>query len=310
VPNNSVFTNIGSMRNRGVELTVNTSLVETGTFKWATSFNFTKMKNKVLSLVAANNNADITQGSSVASVGKPLGTFKLIPWAGVNPANGNPRWYAADGTIKEYHFGESGSAAWTDAEGRATTPISASTDAVYSDKGGLPSWMGGWDNTFTFRQFDLGVNIIYSGGNYIYNSTSATMLNNGVINNFTTILDRWTRPGQQTDVPKLYLQDNQANIASSRFLEKGDFARVRTITLGYALPQQVLTKMGISRFRIYAQAFNPWLITKYSGLDPDINTAARSNTSDASSANNIQLGIDALGTPQQKTLTLGVNVSF
>ena len=310
VPNSSVYTNIGSMRNRGVEFTLNFSPIETPNFKWATSFNFTKMSNEVLSLVASNNNADITQGNSVASVGRPLGTFKLIRWAGVNPDNGNPRWYAADGTIKEYHFGESGSSAWTDAEGKAVTPISVSTDAVYSDKGGLPSWMGGWDNTLTFKNFDFGVNIIYSGGNYIYNSTSATMLNNGVINNFTTILDRWTTPGQVTDVPKLYLQDNQANVASTRFLEKGDFARVRTITLGYALNQNLLSKIGFSRVRVYAQAFNPFLITNYSGLDPDINTAARSNTSESSSANNIQLGIDALGTPQQKTYTLGVTVSF
>jgi TonB-dependent starch-binding outer membrane protein SusC len=310
VPNSSVYTNIGSMRNRGVEFSLNTALVEKAGFKWNTAFNFTNMSNQVLSLVAANGNADITQGSSVASVGKALGTFKLIRWAGVNPANGNPRWLAADGTTKEYHFGESGSAAWTDAEGKPVSPISASADAVYSDKGGLPTWMGGWDNTFTFRQFDLGVNIIYSGGNYIYNSTSATMLNNGVINNFTTILDRWTTPGQVTDVPRLYLQDNQANIASTRFLEKGDFARVRTITLGYALPQNLVNKLGLSRVRVYGQAFNPFLITGYSGLDPDINTAARSNTSESNTANNIQLGIDALGTPQQKTLTLGVNVSF
>ncbi|MBF9252008.1 TonB-dependent receptor [Pontibacter sp. 172403-2] len=310
VPNSAVYTNIGSMRNRGFEFSFNTVPVQTKNFSWATSFNYTHINNEVLSLVPSNGNADIQQGSSVASVGKPLGTFKLIQWAGVNPDNGNPRWFAADGTIKEYHFGATGAAAWTDPEGNAVSPISPSSDAVYSDRGGLPTWMGGWNNTFTFKDFDLGIDIIYSGGNYIYNQTTASMLSNAVQNNFSVILDRWTTPGQVTDVPRVYLQDNQANTASTRFLEKADFARVRTITLGYTLNKSLTDKIGISRARVYVQAFNPFLVTGYSGLDPDVNTAARANTSNSNSANNIQLGIDSRATPQPKTYTIGLNVSF
>lgn len=310
VPNNSVYTNIGNMRNRGVELTLNTSPVVTKDFKWSTSINFTRIWNKVLSLVATNKNADIIQGSSVASVGRQLGTFYLVRWAGVNPANGDPTWYAKDGTIKEYHFGATGTSVWTDDKGNTVSPVSVSADGVYSDKGGLPTWMGGWDNTFTYKKFDLGITLIYSGGNYIYNSTRASMLSNAVMNNFSVILDRWTTAGQKTDIPKLYLSDNQGNTASTRFLEKGDFARVRAITLGYALGKTLLSRIGFDQARIYAQAFNPFLITKYSGLDPDVNTSSRSNTSNASTANNIQIGIDALGTPQQKTYTIGVNLSF
>jgi hypothetical protein len=310
VPNSSVYTNIGNMRNRGIELTLNTAPVTTRNFKWNTSINFTRIWNKVISLVSANKNADIIQGSSVASVGRPLGTFLLVRWAGVNPANGDPMWYAKDGSIKEYHLGASGAAVWTDDKGSPVAPVSVSGDGVYSDKGGLPTWMGGWDNTFTYKQFDLGITLIYSGGNYIYNSTSATMLSNVVQNNFTGILNRWTTPGQKTDVAKLYLQDNQANTASTRFLEKGDFARVRTISLGYTLDKSILSRIGFDQTRLYVQAFNLFLVTKYSGLDPDVNSSSRSNTSNTTTANNIQLGIDALATPQPKTLTIGLNLSF
>ncbi|MBE7173507.1 MAG: TonB-dependent receptor [Williamsia sp.] len=303
VPGNSISTNIGDMRNRGIEFTLNTSPVSTKHFKWTTSFNFTRTWNKVLSLVTTNNNADITSGNSVASVGKPLGTYKMIRWAGVDPANGNPTWYAADGTIKEYHFGASGSGLWTDLKGSPVTAITASTDAVYLDRSGIPTWSGGWDNTLTFKDFDLGFSIIYSGGNYIYNSTKASMLSNNVQNNFTAILDRWTTAGQKTDVPRVYLQDNQGNIASTRFLEKGEFARVRTITAGYTVNRSLLNKAGFTRARVYAQAFNAFLFTNYSGLDPDINTSVRGGS-------NIAAGTDALGTPQPKTLTLGLNLSF
>jgi len=310
VPNNSVYTNIGTMRNRGIEFTVNTSPVNTKDFKWNSSLNISRIWNTVLTLVASNNNADITQGSSVASIGKPLGTFNLIRWAGVNPDNGNPMWYAKDRTIKQYNFGATGNGIWNDLKGNPVSAISVSADAVYSDKGGIPTWFGGWDNTFTYKQFDLGVNILFSGGNYIYNSTLASMLSNNVMNNFTAILNRWNAAGQQTDVPKLYLQDNQGNTASTRFLEKGDFARVRTISLGYVLNNNMLSTIGFDRVRAYLQAFNPFLITKYTGLDPDVNTSSRSNTSNATTSNNIQIGIDALGTPQQKTFTIGLNLTF
>lgn len=303
VPGNSILTNIGNMKNQGIEFTFNTSPVATKVFKWTTSLNYSHISNKVLSLVNSNNNADITSGNSVASVGKPLGTFKLIRWAGVDAANGNPMWYAKDGTVKEYHLGVSGAGAWTDANGNPTTGITTASDAVYADKSGLATWYGGWDNTFNYKQFDLGFSILYSGGNYIYNSTRASMLSNNVQNNFTVILDRWTTPGQQTDVPKVFLGDNQANIASTRFLEKGDFARLRTITLGYTVPVKLLNKISVERLRIYAQAFNPFIVTKYSGLDPDINTTSRTG-------NNISIGNDALGTPQPKTFTLGLNLSF
>ncbi|MDB4927306.1 MAG: TonB-dependent receptor [Mucilaginibacter sp.] len=303
VPGTSISTNIGNMRNRGIEFSLNTMLINRKDFNWSTSFNYTHLWNKVLSLVSTNNNADITSGNNVASIGRPLSTYKLINWAGVDPNTGNPTWYAANGTVKEYHLGASGSGLWTDLSGNPVSPITVASDAAYLNKSGLPTWYGGWDNTFTYKSFDLNVSIIYSGGNYIYNSSRASMLSNNVQNNFSAILDRWTTPGQVANVPKLYLGDNTANIASTRFLEKGDFARVRTIALGYTPKKLFLNKFGVSRVRIYAQIFNPFLITKYSGLDPDINTSVRAGS-------NIAAGTDALGTPQAKTVTLGINVNF
>lgn len=302
VPGSSITTNIGGMYNKGVEFTINATPVSTKTFTWTSSFNFTKIKNEITGLVPANNNADIVSGVNVASVGRALGTFFLPKWAGVDPATGNPMWYAKDGTIKRYNFGAPTATLWTNDKGTAVSALSAA-DYVYIDKGGLPTYYGGWSNTFQFKQFDLGVDIVYQGGNYIYNSSKAGMLTNVFSNNFTAILNRWTTAGQNTDIPKLWLADNTGNQASTRWLEKGDFVRFRTITVGYNFSRNLVNKIGFDNIRFYLQAFNPFIITKYSGLDPDVNTSGTTQS-------NIALGVDSRATPQPRSFTLGINVGF
>jgi TonB-linked SusC/RagA family outer membrane protein len=297
VPNSSITTNIGGMTNKGIEVTINATPISTKNFTWTTSLNYTNIKNTVNVLVPSNGNADIISGFQVASVGKSLGLYQLPNWAGVNPANGNPMWYAANGSIKMWDFSTQ---KWLDDKGNASTAL-AFADYQYQDKTGLPKWYGGWDNTFKYKNFDLGISITYAGGNYIYNTTKASMLTNFFSNNFTAILNRWTKPGDVTDIPRLYQSDNQANVSSTRFLEKGDYVRVRTITLGYNFQKNLLNKAGIENIRLYVQAFNPFTITKYSGLDPDVNY---------NSFSNIAIGIDNRATPQVKTITAGLNITF
>lgn len=297
VPNSSITTNIGGMVNKGIEVTLNLTPVVAKDFVWTSSFNYTTIKNEVTGLVPSNNNADIVAGFQVASLNKPLGTFQIPKWAGVDVATGNPMWYSATGTIKMWNFSTQ---KWTDDKGVATSAL-AFSDYQYLDKTGLPKWYGGWDNSFKYRQFDLGVSITYAGGNYIHNTTKAGLLTNFFSNNFTEILSRWTKPGDITNVPRLYQSDNQANVFSTRFLEKGDYARVRTITLGYNVNKQILNRWGFENIRFYVQSFNPFTITKYTGLDPDVNFNAFSN---------IAVGIDNRATPQVRTMTVGFNVTF
>ena len=302
IPNASISTNIGGMYNKGFEATVGSTPYETKNFSWTTSLNFTWISNKVTSLVSSNNNADIVSGSNVASVGRPLGTFFLPRWAGVDAQTGNPEWYAKDGSIKRYNFGATGAQLWTDEKGSPVAALSSS-DYAYSDKSGLPTYYGGWDNTFTYKNFDLGISVVYQGGNYILNSSLAGMLSNFFANNFSVILNRWQKSGDITNVPKLWLADNTANQTSTRFLEKGDFIRFRTVTFGYRLDKGKLGNSGINNIRLYVQAFNPFIITKYSGLDPDVSTSGTIQS-------NIAAGIDSRATPQVRAFTLGLNVNF
>jgi len=302
IPNSSINTNIGGMTNKGIELTINSTPYATKDFTWTTSINFTRIWNKVTGLIPTNNNADIVSGVNVVSIGKVLGTFYVPNWAGVDPATGNPRWFAKDGSIKQYNFGATGAAIWTDGKGNNVAALGG-TDFVYQNKGGLPTYYGGWDNTFTYKGIDLNISIVYQGGNYIYNSSKAGMLTNQFSNNFTDILSRWQKPGDKTDVARLWLNDQTANQTSSRFLEKGDFIRFRTITLGYTIPRKMLTKAGIETIRAYVQAFNPFIITKYTGLDPDVSTSGTVQS-------NVGLGVDARGAPQSRIITVGLNLTF
>jgi TonB-linked SusC/RagA family outer membrane protein len=305
IPSSSVSTNIGGMTNKGIELTVSSTMVKLKDFTWVTSINFTRIWNKVTGLVPTNNNADIVSGVAVASVGKTLGTFYLPVWAGVDPATGNPRWFAKDGSVKQYNYGGSGKTLWTNAKGDSVGALGGS-DYIYQKRAGLPTYYGGWDNTFTYKGFDLNISITYQGGNYIYNTSKAGMMTNQFSNNFTDILRRWQKPGQVTDVPKLWLgSDNTGNQTSTRWLEKGDFIRFRTITLGYSIPKSMLNRITFDNIRVFVQAFNPFVITKYTGLDPDVSTAGTTQAN-----GNIQVGVDSRATPQPKTFTVGINMGF
>jgi hypothetical protein len=145
------------------------------------------------------------------------------------------------------------------------------------------------------------MSLFYSGGNYLYNQTRATLLTNFLSNNSTEIKNSWKKPGDVTDVPRTYLLDNTANQISTRFLEKGDFLRMRTITLAYTLNRSIMQKIGFDGIRIYGQVLNAFTITGYSGIDPEVNT----NRTD-----NIGVGIDLRNVPQPRQFTFGIQASF
>lgn len=306
-PGSSLPKNIGGMKNTGWEFTINAKPLVKKDFSWSTSLNYTTIKNEVTGLVPENNNTDIVEGLNVASVGRPLGTFKMPVWAGVDPGTGLPQWYAKDGSIRRYNYRATlSSGFYTDANGNALDANGnaytlGADDYVYLDKTGLPKWYGGWDNTFTYKNIDLTFSVMFQGGNYIYNNTRAIMLSNSFLNNSTEILERWQKPGDQTDVPKLWILDNTANGASTRFLEKGDFLRMRTIMLGYNVPKMLTDKIGFSNIRVYGQILNAFVITGYSGADPEVNTNRFSN---------IAVGTDLRNVPQPRTVLFGVQASF
>jgi TonB-linked SusC/RagA family outer membrane protein len=301
-PGNSITENIGKLENKGVELTVQSDNVRGKDFIWTTNFNIAYSTNRVKATNATNT--DIFGGNGIARPGVDLGTYYLIRWAGVNPETGWGMFYDVNGNKKMYNPSIANSAnRWTDDKGATvTSAITAADRVVLKGKTPYPKFFGGLSNTLTYKQFDLSLDLQYSFGFYLYNTTLSGLYSyTSVTNKTTDILNAWTTPGQVTDIPKLYWNDNQWSQASTRWLEKGDFVRIRNIQWGYNIPKSIMSRAKLNSLRVYMQVENAYTFTGYKGTDPEAN--ANGNT-------NIGLGIDNNRPYLPRTYTVGVNLVF
>lgn len=171
----------------------------------------------------------------------------------------------------------------------------------------LPTWYGGWSNNFSYKNFDLSLFFQFSGGNYIYNGTKATVSDMRYWNNSKEVLQNyWTPERKNAMFPKPVYGDNYSNGSAmpiSEWVEKGDYLRLKNISLGYTFnTKNWASAIGISKLRVYAQVQNLFVITGYSGMDPEV----MSNTTNATLAP----GTDKNTLPQARTYTFGVNLAF
>ena len=307
VPGTTGFTqraaNVGSLRNQGIEFTLTTRNI-VGDFTWTTSANAAINKNVVQNLAGPP-----ILGSFLnrAQEGQPLGEFVGPEYAGVNPANGDALYYLnttnADGTLNHTTTNDINLAAYV--------PIGNPN----------PTWTGGITNTFTYKGFDLAATLIGVFGNQIFDGGAqyySVGFNNGPDNQTRDQLNRWQKPGDITNVPKaVYLGGNGIGL-SSRFVQNGDYGRLRSVVLGYNLPSALVKHGFLQTARIFVQGYNLATFTKYTGWDPEvsadyltggtINSAGSSGTSLTQS--NINQGISFYTAPQARTYTIGINVGF
>ncbi|MGB4844634.1 MAG: TonB-dependent receptor [Ferruginibacter sp.] len=309
IPGNVITKNIGTMQNKGIELELGADVVRTKEFNWRIDINYTKVKNKVLSLTAGQTDMFVAGPNNgtfnIIRLDNPINSFYGYTYAGVNSANGNAMWYKEDGSLVQYNNVPGAAAGYYGVVDKNSAALGAPTTlgTRYIVGQSLPTWFGGFTNTFTYNNFSLEVFFRYSGGNYVYNLTRQEVWNSsGFVNNGVEILNRWTTPGQITDVPKLYYaRDNQVNLngqTNTRFLEKGDFLRLQNLVLNYNFDgkrMEAISNGIIKSMRWYVQGQNLHVWTKYTGIDPE---------------NRSELGIDNASVPQLRTFTFGVNLGF
>ncbi|MGC9343985.1 MAG: SusC/RagA family TonB-linked outer membrane protein, partial [Bacteroidales bacterium] len=121
-------------------------------------------------------------------------------------------------------------------------------------------------------------------------------------NQYATVLDRWREPGDITDIPRATNSDrNENNRHSSRFVEDGSYLKLKNLRLAYALPERITSLIQVDRLEVYAVAQNIWVLTNYSGMDPEVNYAGQDVT---------RLGTDFFTYPQAKSLSFGISLSF
>ena len=268
--------NVGTMTNRGIEVALSVVPVQTAAFTWRSSLNFSHNQNNIDNLSTERFTIPYIQTaqlggkgqsgnySQIVQPGSPLGTFKLWHYMGKNE-QGVSTYQKADGSIT------------------ATQPLTTDMQLAGSAQ---PTLIYGWANSFNYKGFDLNFLVRGVMGNKILNATLAG-LNNPADARLQNI-PRFTQGEAFTDI--------NAYLISDRFLESGAYLRFDNATLGYTLKPHT---QYVQAVRLYVSSNNLFIITKYRGIDPEINIGG------------LTPGIDNQNYyPKTRTFTLGLSASF
>lgn len=309
IPGNSISQNIGALENKGIEFALDLSVIRKKDFNWDFNFNYSNVKNKITKLYDINGTPVpfIQNGNyNIIQVGEPINIIHGYEFAGVNTANGHPMYYDAAGRLVVHNIPNGRYYFINDANDGSTLAANQTT-LTFNDRKklgqGIPVFFGAFTNNFRYKQFEMEVMFRYSGGNQIMNTTrQEALLSQSFHNNGVEILERWTKPGQVTNVPKLYFRQsnnvNQTSIAVSRFVESGNYIRLQNVVLSYTVDKDLVSRLfkgGIDGIKFYVQGQNLHAWSKYSGADPDNITAG---------------GIDQSVSPQIRTISFGLSVGL
>ena len=278
IPSTNGFTsigrNVGKAEVKGIDIGLRTTNIIAKDFQWTTNFNFAYNKNKILDLGPGQ-----TQIGTLYKVGQQLNSIFTQKYAGVNPADGRPMYYDTLGNI---------------------TYVPLARDRYYLEASLDPTFNGGITNTFSYKGFEFRFQFIYQGGNYIQNSDAAFLQRAGSTfdrNQVKFQTERWQKPGDITRVPRPYAGGTQPQAASNslgsdRFFERGDFARLKEVTLTYNFSRELLDRFKLSNASFYVSGFNLATWSNYTGYDPELQ------------------GNDFGTYPQARQSTVGLNVTF
>jgi len=301
--------NIGTMFNNGIELSINATPLRGKDFSWSSNLNVTTNKNEVESLAPGLNEV-LTSTSGLetvhrTAVGYPAGTLWLVRNGGVDPASGRRILLDKNGRAVLYQFYvPAGQFQWTYQDNGLQAPaVTQALDGVmYGNTN--PKLFGGWDNTFSYKGFDLNVLLTYQFGFYVYYGTNAGLHDQRFWNNHRDVLTAWSKPGDQTTVPKPVYLDNISNgsgLPMSYNAFKGDFVKVKNIQLSYSIPAKFISKAKLSSARVFVSGQNVAIFSKYPGPDPEVSSNGNGNTNQGADRNTIANG---------RTVAIGVNITL
>ena len=302
--------NIGSMRNSGVEISLETVNISHKNFQWTTSFNIAFNRNKVTALTSGQQSLLTSvsweqrfnsQYPYITQVGKPSGMMYGYVYEGTYKADEFTGNFLKDGIPYMSSVGKDsvkpGDPKYSDING----------DGIVDDNDrtiigcGQPLHTGGFGNTFTFYGFDLNIFFTWSYGNDILNANRLIFENGNLtnLNQFATYVKRYDSvKNPDSDIPAI--NANGMFVYSSRVVEDGSYLRLKNVSLGYTLPRRVLRKMHFDTLRVYVSADNIWTWTNYSGPDPEVSTRSSVLTP----------GFDWSAYPRAFGLTAGLSFTF
>lgn len=311
---NAIPLNVGTMYNKGWEFAITGNPFRGKDFNWTSTLNITTNKNEVTSL--AQGLSEIltsTSGLETVSrtaVGYSLGYLWLVRNGGVDPATGSRILLNQAGNPVLYRFAPAaGQFQWSNPDGTqyrengvAASVTQAKDGVMYGNT--VPKVYGGWDNTFRYKEFDLNVLLTYQFGFYVYYGTWAGLHDQRFWNNHRDVLTAWSKPGDISTVPRPVYGDNVSNgsaLPMSYNAFKGDFVKVKNVTLAYNFPAKVANKAKLASARIFVAGQNLAIITDYPGPDPEVSSNGNGNTNQGIDRNTIANG---------RNFVIGLNVTF
>jgi TonB-linked SusC/RagA family outer membrane protein len=292
--------NGGEILNRGWEFDLGFR-DQAGSLAWSVSANISTLYNEVLSLgggepIAGQSMYSSGMANTWTEVGDEIGYFRGYINDGI---------YQTENEIKPSFQpnAEPGDLRWRDVDkdGYLTENDIVKLGSPW------PDFTYGGNIDLSFKGFDFNLILTGVAGNQIFNSMKKELLplkyygGGGLMSGSKEVLQRWTPGSGRNTVPKLKYSDenNNMNTSSSWFIEDGDFMRIRSITIGYTIPQTIVQAINMSSLRVYINAKNLLTLTKYSGLDPEVR-----------STNPLAAGMDYGVYPQPRTFIAGINISF
>ena len=307
IPGNSIPFNVGSMFNKGIEFSLTSFNISKPDLSWTTNFNITYLTNEVTELDPEVSEIRSTTGdletTNITVVGLPVGNLLAVETRGVDPQTGRRIFVNKAGD--EILYSHEAANRWTyKSDGAIAPAINTANDGV-AWASPLPKIYGGIDNSVAWKSIDFSLNMTYALGFYVYAGSKAGIRDQRWWNNSLEVYETaWKQPGDVTNIPKPIWNDNVSNGSSfpiTENIEKGDYLKIRNISLGYSFKNVWPTGMNFEKIRVYAQVFNAFILTGYSGSDPEVSTNSDSN---------VAPGIDRNSAPQARTYTFGVNLSF
>lgn len=280
----SIVQNFGEMENKGFEIGINGSLVNKEDFTWDFGFNISQNRNLIKKLAAPFNvwTRDIIR----LEEGVPLSSFWLHDQVRVDPQTGLSIYRTVNG------------------EAAVNSPdFNAGRDRFIVGNA-QPDFFGGLNNTIRFKNFDFNMFWQFTVGNDQLNWVKFFQEHGGTRNTgfVSSQMARWQKSGDITDVPRMVATNYRGDLRPDRFLEDGSYLRLKNITIGYTFPSSISEKVGFSRIRVYGSGQNLLTFTKYTGLDPEVNSGADSG--------GLAEGIDLYAMPQPRVIMGGLNFTF
>lgn len=301
---NTALKNIGQVKNTGWEFVFSTINIEGKKFVWATDFNISTYKNKVVKL-GPSGDPIITVGN-ITEIGQPIGMFYGWLTNGIfkNQAELDKGPIFAPGTANRSHIGDTRFVDVSGPDGKPDGVINSLDKTIMGSP--YPDFYYGMTNRFSYQNLSLSVSFQGSKGAKIINKTrvGANLSTRARTNQLALSNNYWKSPEDpgdgNTPRPNDAPTGNIRGESSQRELDNGSYLRFNNITLGYVLPDKVSKKLRLVSTRIYINATNPFIITKYTSFNPD----------SSNSGNSLTPGIDLNDYPLPKSLSVGLNVSF